>query len=138
MGFGSSILEQQVNGEIIPLKKRILVTDMYFGDYKTKGGIILQSDDGAAHGVKPRWAKVYKVGKDQNDVKVGEWVLVEHGRWTRGFKQMIDGEEKTVRMVDEDAILGISNEKMDDIYFGDGVDGKPGVTHKPEDFGAGR
>ena len=138
MAFGSGMLETKVEGEIIPLKKRVLVTDMYFGEQKSRGGIILQSDDGTAHGVKPRWAKVYKVGREQKDVKVGEWVLVQHGRWTRGFKQIIDGEEKTVRMIDEEAVLGMTDQRPDDIYFGQGIDATPGVTHRPEDFGAGR
>lgn len=138
MAFGTGILETRVDGELTPLKKRVLVTDMDFGEQKTRGGIILQSDDGASHGVKPRWAKVYKVGSQQKDIKVGEWILVEHGRWTRGFKQTIDGEEKTVRMIDEESILGSADHKPDDIYFGDGIDGTPGVQHKPEDFGAGR
>ena len=138
MAFGTGVLETRVDGELTPLKKRVLVTDMDFGEQKTRGGIILQSDDGASHGVKPRWAKVYKVGSQQKDIKVGEWILVEHGRWTRGFKQTIDGEEKTVRMIDEESILGSSDDKPDDIYFGDGIDAAPGVKHKPEDFGAGR
>ena len=138
MAFGGGVLETRVDGELTPLKKRVLVTDMYFGEQKTRGGIILQSDDGASHGVKPRWAKVYKVGSEQKDIKVGEWILVEHGRWTRGFKQMINGEEKTVRMIDEDAVLGMADERPDDIYFGERLDSGPGVTHKPEDFGAGR
>lgn len=49
-------------GTITPLKKRVLVSHMHFGMAKTKGGIILQDDDGSAAGVHPRWAKVYAVG----------------------------------------------------------------------------
>jgi co-chaperonin GroES (HSP10) len=70
-------------GTIIPLKKRVLVSNMHFGMAKTKAGIILQDDDGSAAGVHPRWAKVYAIGKDQTDVHEGEWVLIAHGRWTR-------------------------------------------------------
>ena len=53
------------------LSKDILVVDMDMGDMTTSGGIVIQSDNGKAHGVKPRWAKVYKVGSEVDiDVKV--------------------------------------------------------------------
>ena len=84
MAFGESVsVFHKIKGTITPLKKRVLVSDMHFGMTKTKGGIILQDDDGTADGVHPRWAKVYAIGKDQKDVKVGQWVLIAHGRWTR-------------------------------------------------------
>jgi co-chaperonin GroES (HSP10) len=102
----------RVQGTITPLKKRVLVSHMHFGDVKTKGGIILMDDDGTAAGTHPRWAKVYAIGKDQNDVKVGEWVMVAHGRWTR---QIIlednNGDEFDVRMIDENDILLTSPEE---------------------------
>jgi len=46
------------------LSKDVLVINMDMGEQKTAGGLIIQSDDGKAHGVKPRWAKVYKVGSE--------------------------------------------------------------------------
>jgi co-chaperonin GroES (HSP10) len=79
-------MPNRVQGKIIPLKKRVLVSNMHFGDVKTKGGVILLDDDGKADGTHPRWAKVYAVGRDQKDVHVGEWVLVAHGRWTCYFR----------------------------------------------------
>ena len=111
MGFGESVsVFHKVKGTITPLKKRVLVSDMHFGMTKTKGGIILQDDDGSADGVHPRWAKVYAIGKDQEDVKVGEWVLVAHGRWTRYIKLEDDTE---VRMIDEHDILLVSDKEPD-------------------------
>ncbi len=86
-GFGSDGGKQYtVENDIIPLKKRVLVSDMHFGETKSKGGIILVDDDGTAEGIHPRWGKVYAVGRLQDDVKVGQWILVAHGRWSRAFK----------------------------------------------------
>lgn len=111
MAFGESVsVFHKIKGTITPLKKRVLVSDMHFGMTKTKGGIILQDDDGSADGVHPRWAKVYAIGKDQKDVKVGQWVLIAHGRWTRFIKLEDDTE---VRMIDEQDILLVGDQEPD-------------------------
>ena len=117
-GFGSDGGKQYtVENDIIPLKKRVLVSDMHFGETKSKGGIILVDDDGTAEGIHPRWGKVYAVGRLQEDVKVGQWIMVAHGRWSRAFKvkrseQGLAGEigvELEVRMIDENDILLVSD-----------------------------
>ena len=111
-GFGSHGGKQYtVDHDITPLKKRVLVSHMQFGETKTKGGIILMDADGTQSGIHPRWAKVYAVGKDQDDVTVGQWIMVAHGRWSRAFKVKKDGSELEVRMVDENDILLISDEE---------------------------
>ena len=111
-GFGSDGGKQYtVENDIIPLKKRVLVSDMHFGETKSKGGIILVDDDGTAQGIHPRWGKVYAVGRLQEDVKVGQWILVAHGRWSRAFKIKKDGKEIEVRMIDENDILLTSDEE---------------------------
>ena len=113
-GFGSHGGKQYtVDNDITPLKKRVLVSDMHFGETKTKGGIILVDDDGSQSGIHPRWAKVYAVGNQQNDVKVGEWILVSHGRWSRAFKVKKEGVELEVRMIDENDILLVSETEPD-------------------------
>jgi co-chaperonin GroES (HSP10) len=113
-GFGSHGGKQYtVENDIIPLKKRVLVSDMQFGATKSKGGIILLDDDGTEAGIHPRWAKVYAIGTKQDDVKVGQWLLVAHGRWSRAFKVKKDGEELEVRMIDENDILLVSDEEPD-------------------------
>ena len=113
-GFGShGGKEYTVENDIKPLKKRVLVSDMHFGETKTKGGIILTDDDGSEGGIHPRWGKVYAIGDQQEDVKVGEWVMVSHGRWSRGFKVKKDGVELEVRMIDENDILLVSDEEPD-------------------------
>ena len=111
-GFGShGGKEYTVDNDITPLKKRVLVSDMHFGETKTKGGIILTDDDGSEGGIHPRWGKVYAIGDQQEDVKVGEWVMVSHGRWSRGFKIKKNGVELEVRMIDENDILLVSDDE---------------------------
>ena len=109
-GFGSHGGKQYtVENDITPLKKRVLVSDMHFGETKSAGGIILVDDDGSQQGIHPRWAKVYAIGKDQDDVKIGQWVMVAHGRWSRAFKVAKKGVELEVRMIDENDILLVSD-----------------------------
>ena len=111
-GFGShGGKEYTVENDIKPLKKRVLVSDMHFGETKTKGGIILTDEDGSEGGIHPRWGKVYAIGDQQEDVKVGEWVMVSHGRWSRGFKVKKNGVELEVRMIDENDILLVSDDE---------------------------
>ena len=121
-GFGSDGGKQYtVENDIIPLKKRVMVSNMHFGETKSKGGIILVDDDGTAEGIHPRWGKVYAVGRLQDDVKVGQWILVAHGRWSRAFKVKRKekgsagdiGIELEVRMIDENDILLVSDEEPD-------------------------
>ena len=112
-GFGShGGLVNIYHGEIEPLGKRVLVEGMQFGETKTKGGLILIDDDGSAQGIHPRWGKVYAIGKRQEDVKVGEWILISHGRWSRAFI-LVDKNniEREIRMIDEDDILMISDDE---------------------------
>ncbi len=111
-GFGSHGGKQYtVDHDITPLKKRVLVSDMHFGETRSAGGIILVDDDGSQAGIHPRWAKVYAIGKEQEDVKIGQWILVSHGRWSRAFKVAKNGIELEVRMIDENDILLLSDEE---------------------------
>ena len=97
-----------VEGSVRPLPNRVLVCDMEYGDKLTKGGLIILNDDGKERGIKPRWATVYAVGELVTDVKVGDRIMIAHGRWTRGV-QVVDaqGTAKVVRMVEEDSIMGV-------------------------------
>ena len=90
----------------------------YFGEQKTNSGIIIIDDDGKDIGIKPRWAKVYAVGDEQKDVSSGDWILIEHGRWTRGITlEDADGNEIIIRRVDNDAILLQADEPPKDVYI---------------------
>lgn len=107
-----------ITGTLTPIRDHVIVEDMYFGDQKTATGLIILSDDGKSLGVKPRWGKVYAVGPEQQDIKTGEWIFVEHGRWTRGVDlELEDGTIKTLRKVDNAAILMSSDEKPSDAYI---------------------
>jgi len=102
----------KVKGKIVPIKDNVLVSDMDFDMQKTASGILITSDNGKAEGIYPRWGKVWAIGPDQSDVQVGEWVLVEHGRWTRTIEFELDNETIVeLRRVDTNAILALADEK---------------------------
>ena len=108
-----------VKGTIRPIRDHILVVDMAFEEQITKGGIYIPSDNGKSEGVKPRWGRVWAIGNEQKDVKVGEWVLVEHGRWTRGHTYETEtGEQLTFRMVEPKAIMMSADEPPKGVTFG--------------------
>lgn len=96
------------------LHDHVIVTDMDFTGRKLSSGIVLLNDDGKTEGIRPRWGKVYKIGPDQKDVKVGQWVFVEHGRWSRGLEIDINGNEFTVRKVDPKCILFVRDTAPED------------------------
>lgn len=118
-----------------PIQAHILVRDMNFGEQKSAGGIVLKSDDGKSEGVRPRWCKVFAVGPEQKDVKAGEWILVEHGRWTRGLEvEEDDGTKFTIWRVDPNGMLMSADEKPAGIEFGNFTTASHGSVHNPEDF----
>lgn len=104
---------------LVPLYDNIIVYNMTFDERFTTGGIVLLDDDGKSSGIRPRWAQVYSVGPDQKDVRVGQWVLVEHGRWTRGIKIKDENGEHVVRKVDPNCIILVSDSKMSDETMSD-------------------
>ena len=62
-------------------------------------------------GIRPRWAKIYAVGSDIDYVSVGQWVLMEHGRWSEGFDLEENGEVFDLRQADGESILMVSDEE---------------------------
>ncbi len=122
--------------KIRALHDDVIVKDMDFGEQVTAGGIVIQSDDAKVHGIKPRWAQVYKVGPEQKDVLPGQWILIEHGRWTRKIK-IDDGEgAKEIQKVEVKSILAVADEKPNDFYLGTEYGHGSSATIRPEDFGA--
>ena len=105
----------KVDGEIKPLHDSIIVTDMSFEARQLASGIVLLGDDGKTDGIRPRWARVYAVGPDQSEVSVGQWVLVEHGRWSRGVKVIKDDKEIILRRADPAAIIFVSDQEPEHI-----------------------
>jgi co-chaperonin GroES (HSP10) len=108
----------KIVGKIVPIRDKVLVSDMNFDSQKTFSGIIIPSDNGKVQGIHPRWAKVFAIGPEQKEVRVGEWILVEHGRWTRGIEYEVDDDEIIeLRMVDNNAILMSSDDMPSDALF---------------------
>lgn len=101
-----------------PIGDTILVSEMNFEFRVTSAGIILPSDDAKNSGIRPRWGKVYAVGPKQADIKPGQWILVDHGRWTRGIDITIDGTRHTIRKVDNKDILLVTDEQPVDDTMG--------------------
>ncbi len=103
------------------LQNHVIVSDMNFDQKISHGGIIIQSTDGKLEGVHPRWGRVYAVGPKQQDIRVGQYVCVKHGRWTRGV-EIDDGTgEYTLRRVDANDILLVSDKPMNDETIGRGL-----------------
>jgi Chaperonin 10 Kd subunit len=99
--------------DLYPLRDHVIVTEMNFEGRKLSSGIMLLGDDGSTAGIRPRWAKVFRIGPEQKEVNIGQWVLVEHGRWTRGLKVEMNGETFIVRRVDPACIIGVQDEEPD-------------------------
>lgn len=124
-----------VKGSVRAVGNRVLVTDMYFGEQTTKSGIVITSDDGKTRGIYPRWARVYCKGPHNNDpYEIGQWILVEHGRWTRAFKVDDGSGEKEVRMVEAESVLAYADERPNDIFMGEEYANDTSVNIRPEDF----
>ena len=94
--------------KITPLGNKVLGRMIDgFGNRKTAGGLIVQEAEGTSEAIRPRWFEVTAVGPDQMDIKQGQYVLVPHGRWSRGLD--VEGtsrKEDYIFNIDVDAILG--------------------------------
>jgi hypothetical protein len=94
---------------------------MAFDQRTTSSGLILLNDNGTGLGIRPRWGCVYAVGPDQQDVHVGQWICVAHGRWTRGVEVEDESGEKTLRKIDPKDILLVSDTQPNDDTMSDAV-----------------
>ena len=106
-----------------PLGEHVIVFDMAFDQRITHGGIILPNDDMKSSGIRPRWAQIYAVGPDQADPELvpGKWICVSHGRWTRGIEIEDETGKHTIRRVDVNDILLVSDEPVNDMTMSDKV-----------------
>ena len=107
--------------KLTALNDSIIVSDMSFDERITHGGIVLPNDDMKSSGIRPRWGKVYAVGPKQREIEVGQYILISHGRWTRGIKIDDGNGEKTIRKVDNKDILLVSDEPVNDSTMSDKV-----------------
>ena len=89
-----------------PLKENVFVTDLDSGFHVTKGGIIRPDDNGKDHGIHPRWGKVWAVGPEVKDLVPGDWIYIEHARWTQGITMKLpSGDIKVWRVEYPKAVL---------------------------------
>ena len=94
-----------------PLKGKVFVTNLEHGERLSRGGIILRDDNLRDTGIRPRWGKVWAVGSDVEDIAIGEWVLIEHGRWTQKIHLEIKDELIDIWSIDyPNAVLLVSTE----------------------------
>jgi hypothetical protein len=91
----SNISRHQIK-EFTAYKDKVFVTDLERGDVVTAGGIIVPDDNMRDRGIRPRWGRVWAIGRDVEEVEVGQWILIEHGRWTQ--KITLDFEAETVEV----------------------------------------
>jgi co-chaperonin GroES (HSP10) len=112
-----------------PVKDHVIVCDMNFDARTSLSGIWIPSTNGKLEGIHPRWGKVYAVGAEQTEIKVGQWVCIKHGRWTRGLEIEDSSGEKTIRRIDNDDILLISDDPVADEVIADNM----GVHQKSRD-----
>ena len=99
----------------------VIVEDMEFDQRITQTGLILPNDNGKSSGIRPRWGKVYATGPKQTDVRVGEWICVAHGRWTRGIDIEDESGKRTIRKIDPKDILMSADERPNDLTFSDAI-----------------
>lgn len=116
--------------QIRAIKSDVIVSDMVFDERISRGGIVLLNDNGTTKGIRPRWGQVYAVGAAQQDVKVGQWVCVAHGRWTRGLDIEDESGKRTIRKIDPKDILLVADERPLDTTFSDAVH----IDKKPSDM----
>ena len=63
-------------------------------------------------------------------MECGQWVLVEHGRWTRGYT-LTNGD--VIRKIDTSAMIAVSDDAPSDLQLGEEF-GSQSSNIKPEDF----
>lgn len=92
-----------------PLGDKILVSDLERGASVTDGGIIIPDDNGSNRGIRTRWGRVTMVGPEVEPefVKPGDWVMIEHGRWTYSMDFLDEETGETVKLwhVDNKALM---------------------------------
>lgn len=92
---------------IRPLRERVLAELKGLGGRYTAGGLFIPDENRKDSGIRARWARVYYVGEGQTDVKVGDYVLMAHGRWSREFEVEHEGQQIKMVMLDTKEMLAV-------------------------------
>jgi co-chaperonin GroES (HSP10) len=104
--------------DLKPLPGNIFAV-LQLGERTTAGGIIMSDDNGKDEGIRPRWARVWKVADDIDYVQPGDWILCEHGRWTMRITVKDDeGKPFEFVKVDPNGILIVSDEAPEEKFTG--------------------
>lgn len=107
--------------KVTPLPGKVLVSEIEHGERKI-GSIVLTNDNGKSDGIRTRWAKVYAVGEGVTEIKKDEWILLEHGRWSREVKINEHDGELTLHLVDyPNGVLVASDTKAFDTFAGESL-----------------
>ncbi len=85
-----------------------------FGHFKTTSGIIIAEKEMTEGSIRPRWFEIMYTGPKQTSVHPGEYVLMAHGRWSRG----ITYDHDKLYFLDNDEMLAVSSELPEDINVG--------------------
>lgn len=104
--------------KIKALNGKVLVSDLERGS-RVINGIIIPDDNGKSEGIRPRWGKVYSVGCDVEEIRPGQWILIENGRWTRMLKvKQDDGTEVQLWGVEwPNSVMLVSDEDPETTIF---------------------
>jgi co-chaperonin GroES (HSP10) len=71
-------------------------------------GLIISSEDGNQT-ASPRWAEVLAIGPNVKEVRNGDFILIEPGKWTFGFTLGDDRVADRFWKTDEDRVIAISD-----------------------------
>lgn len=105
---------------IRPRKGSLFVHNLDYGDVRIRNGVYIPNDDMKQAGIRPRWAQILFVADDlKRDFAPGQWILLDHGNWSRGFDIELQGEITRVWFVEPKSVkrggLLISDEMPDDL-----------------------
>lgn len=115
MQYSMSNISRVKIEEFRAYKGKVFVTALESGETVTKSGIIVTDDNMTNRGIRPRWGKVWAIGADVEDIEVGQWILIEHGRWTTKITFEINGETTNVWSVEyPKSVLMVSDEDPKD------------------------
>lgn len=100
-----------------PLRNKVLVDEIKKGE-RLISGIIIPNDDKKDAGIRPRWCRVYAIGEGVDTIEPGDWIFVEHGRWSRELTIIENETEKSFWSIDwPTAVLGYSKEDPEDLVI---------------------
>lgn len=106
-----------LKGKIQPIGSKVFVKSLEKGERVSASGIVMANDTGTENGIRDRWAQVFAVGPDVYDLSPGNWILIEHGRWSEGIDYTFDdGIEGKIWLVDYPKAVSIASDEFPHEY----------------------